>query len=375
MASEEIKDPHNLFVKALTELGIFGAVLCMGWMLLLMWELTRPVTPATHATAPSGRQSSPLRQYALIAALAMGLNLLGAVDFTRDPGYVAVECLKRLLYFGVILLALAVGTVRSSTDARPDDRPATLLLVGMIVAIAMFLVHNLIDFSLWETGPLTLFAVLSGALIGIRGPSMAGRRKWNRSAVAGFACVLTAWLVAAVGFVIPLTDAERRAQRGDEMIRTANQTPSNLRRAGSEYRAAVETSPLRNPDYLWRVARAGMFAQDPPTQVDVWLSQAIAANPLDGVLRIARANFWLSQAEATQPREQIRGDFFKAIALNPNDVRLRLSFADVLTRWGDATSALDQYRAALSINDRMHPDDPERLSPQEVESIRRDHIR
>lgn len=374
-ATEEIKDPHNLFVKAFVELGAVGGALCLGWVARLTWEITRPITPPPPTPLPAGTPTrAAARSVAAmiigIGAAAVVLNAAGSVDFSRDPAYVLVECLKRLLYFGLLILALAAGAIRSTTDVRPDDRPAPLLLIGLVAAVMVFLIHNLIDFSMWDVGPMFLLALVGGALIGVRGEPLAGRRKWNRTAGVMTGVALTAWLVAIVGFVIPVTDAETRAQRGDELIRTADRAPSNLRRAVAEYRAAVETTPVANADYLYRVARAMMLAQDEPRQVDVWLSQAIAANPLDATYRTLRASLWLREPPDRQPRPQIRQDFERAIAIDPQNLTPRLAYADALYAWGELDAAARQYAAAIELNERFHPDDPERLPPAEVEALR-----
>lgn len=375
-ATEEIKDPHNLFVKAFVELGIVGGLLCLGWIGRLMWEITRPVSPPAPAEPPARRVAAAPGRGAAgliagVAGLAVVLNMLGSIDFSRDAGYVLVESLKRLLYFGLFVLALAAGTIRSTTDVRPDDRPAPLLLIGCIAAVGVFLIHNLIDFSMWDVGPMFLLALLSGALIGVRGESLAGRKKWNRTAVVAMAVTLTAWLVAAVGFAMPTADAERRAQAGDEFIRTADQSTARIQRAVSAYRAAAETTPVSNADYLYRAARAMMLAQEEPRQIDVWLSQAIAANPLDGGYRSLRATLWLSQPDDRQPREQIRRDFERAVALDPASLPPRLAYAGALAGWGEQAAADEQFAAALALNEKFDPADPERLGPAEVEAIRR----
>ena len=361
-ASEEIKDPHNLFVKAAVELGILGLLLAIGFVARLMWEITRPIQPpAPPAKAPPTK----ITLIFLVAAGAIAVNALTSIDFGQESAYVMVELLKRLLYFGIIVLLLAAGTIRSTAEVRLDDRPAPLLLVGCVVALAMFLVHNLIDFSMWETGPMFFFALLTGALIGVRGETLAGRRKHNLAVVAATGVTLTGWLVAMIGFVLPAAQAESGAQRGDELIRT-----NQVRSAIGAYRAAIETTPISNADYVYRLARAMMLQQDDPKQVDAWLSQAIAANPMDVGYRTLRATFWLHQPPESQPRQQIAADYRRVIELDPNNLQARLSFAGALESWGDTEAAKKEYQAALLVNDRYHPDEPKRLSAQEIERIK-----
>jgi len=42
VASEEVQDPHNFFVRFFSELGAVGGVLAVAWMILLWWQMSRP---------------------------------------------------------------------------------------------------------------------------------------------------------------------------------------------------------------------------------------------------------------------------------------------------------------------------------------------
>lgn len=366
-ASEEIKDPHNFIVKCAVELGFLGGVLAIGWIGRLMWEITRPIQPPTP---PVGARSAGIRSIFFLAACAMVINALVSIDYAQESAYVMVELMKRLLYFGILVLVLAAGTIRSTAEVQLDDRPAPLLLIGCIAAVAVFLIHNLIDFSMWEIGPMFFFALLTGALIGVRAESLAGRKKRHLTAVASAGVALTAWLVAMIGFVIPISSAENSARRADELIRTSDRNPANLRRAASEFRAAMETTPVRNADYAYRLARALMFAREDPRQVDVWLSQAIADNPAESAYRSMRAGFWMAQPPDQQPRAQIRSDYQRLIDLDPNNIPARLAFAEALESWGETALAQEQYRAALRVNEGYHRDEPKRLSAEQIQRIR-----
>ncbi|MCS7032730.1 MAG: O-antigen ligase family protein, partial [Phycisphaerae bacterium] len=368
-AAEEIKDPHNLLVRAFVELGIVGGALMVGWLIRLGWETTSPIVPA----APTKRAGAAGIGLILgIALLAMIVNAAASIDFSISlpasqdkSAYIATELLRRTLYLGLMILVLAVATIRSRTQVTPDDRPAPWLLMGMIAAIAIFFLHSMIDFAFFESGPMHVVALLSGALIGVRAESVAGRRKWNRASQALTAVAITAWLVAALGFVIPLADAERRAQAADEALRRGD-----LRLAVEGYRAAFDNTPVSNADYAWRAARALILENRDRAAIDLWLSLAIATNPRHPGYRIARAAFAMSLPAAERNISRIMADYSTAIALDPNNVPTRLAFARALEDSGNPRAAVEQYRAALQLNDRLDPQEPKRLSAAEVAEIR-----
>ncbi len=364
-ASEEIKDPHNLFVRAFVELGVVGGLLMIGFLVRLAWEITRPILPPSPTAQPALATKPGLGLVLAIAILASLLNTFAAIDFARDPGYVATELLRRLLMLGLLLLTFAAASVRSAKSVHLDDRPAPLLLLGLIAAVAVFLVHNLIDFALFEPGPMLLFALLCGALIGVRGESLAGRKKWNRASVALTGAALTAWLVALIAFVLPLVDAETRAQRGDDLLRA-----NNPRAATAAYKYAFDNAPLRNADYAYRAGRSLIIENRDPAETELWLSQAIAANLKDGNYRLTRASFQLSQPDNKQNRRQIIADLQSAVALDPNNIQSRLRLAETFDRFGDRSKASEQYRKTIELNDQLNSDEPKRLPAADLDRIK-----
>jgi tetratricopeptide (TPR) repeat protein len=112
------------------------------------------------------------------------------------------------------------------------------------------------------------------------------------------------------------------------------------------------------------------MASSDPAQAELWISQAIAANPRDAGLRVARAAFLLARPSDQQDRRQIRTDYDAALSLDPQNLRARVAYADVLASWDDRAGTVEQYRLAIKTNEGLHPDEPDRLSPAELERIR-----
>jgi Flp pilus assembly protein TadD len=66
----------------------------------------------------------------------------------------------------------------------------------------------------------------------------------------------------------------------------------------------------------------------------------------------------------------VKQDYRTAIALNPNDVDVRQDFGAALEHLGFAHEAADAYRGALEKNDGLAPDEPKRLSRDQVQALR-----
>jgi hypothetical protein len=376
-ASEEVKDPHNFLVRFTVELGVVGAVLCLAWLGRLAWELTRPVVPMGDiAKRQAGSSAAPysgmraISAFLWIAGVGLVINLLSGIDFSADKGYVVFEGLKRLSLFAMLLVGASVGAIKSLQSPELDARPAPVLLCAMLIGLAMFLVHNLIDFSLFEPGPMMAFAFLAGSALGVRSPSVAGQRKRTAVAAIALAVSIVLWMVAA-GFVWAPTAAAEDAT-GDAGVALRKGRPLEALRLLSQARVQ---QPL-NADYAFRAATAAIagsgsaFNREVPALLDL----AIRTDPMETKYYLTRARYLLASEERAGYREQIVKDFRRALELDPNQVSTHVEFADALRELGtpaDRAEAVKEYEAALRYNALLKADEPKRLREAQVAEIQK----
>jgi O-antigen ligase len=370
-AAEEIKDPHNVLVRFAVELGIIGAMLCVTWLLWLAWQLTRPISPpaplAVAAAEPARvNQYNGLKTIALIAALGMLINGIASLDLTADSVYVFNEILRRANMLALLLIGAMLAGVRSLKEPALDARPAPLLLYAMLAGLAMFLLHNMIDFSILEPGPLTLFAVLAGSALGVRQPSVAGQRRRTISAAVALGAGVIAWLVLAVFIYAPTAIAEDAAHDANTAMR--HRRPDQ---AVKLYVRAREHQPL-NADYALRAAQATLATgQSAEEQFLGLIDSAIHTNKRDPSYYLSRARYLLQLPNRDARRDQIIADFAKALELNPNEVSLRVEFADALRQLGRPDDALKQYEAALRYNGLLKENEPKRLRGDRLAEVQK----
>jgi O-antigen ligase len=353
VATEEVKDPHNFLVRFAVELGIIGGLLAIAWMLRLWWEMTRPVLlSTTPPTTITGRRG--ILSITGLALLAVVMNMSLSIDWSiTNSAWITLEVFRRAVAGLLLVVGMAVVALRSFKEEKLDDRPAPWLLAGLVVAAGIFLVHNLIDFSLFETGPLFVFSTLVGSVLGLRHPSLAGRMRKPLAPV--FASILAVLLFLAVlGFVFaPMAAAESSAAAADDAMRRAR-FPDAVRL----YSDAINHQPL-NADYAFRAAQALAYQNSSSEYVRGMVAKAIAANPLAG-----KYHSWLAGYELSQPQpdaQAITLSFQNALRLNPADVELRLAYADALVKLGDNALAAEQYREALRYDDLLPQGEPKRL--------------
>ncbi len=380
-AAEEIRDPHNFIIRVFVELGIVGGLLLIVWMLKLWWDMTRPIEPTASAHAPSTRLAAA--GVICTAFVAIAINILLSVDFTSQGAYIFLEVVRRLVFFGAILITLAIGTFRGITtrpaDANdkdllfePDARPARWILWAILVGLGTFLIHNLIEFSLFETGPMFLFALLAGSCVGIRLDAAQSQLSMSDSRVVprialGLGSV--AWIVAAILIFMPIAVAEGHAHDADDLVRAAQ-----FDRAAAEMQQAFSQVPY-NSDYALRAANDLASAGNERQKALALYNAAIATDPSSVSAHLTRAQFALSQPKPDV--ESALQDYRAALALDPRNVRLRIEYADRLATFSRSlnrpqwrSEALLNYQRALDLDRQQHPDEPKRLTASELSKVR-----
>ncbi|MBV8782345.1 MAG: O-antigen ligase family protein, partial [Phycisphaerae bacterium] len=354
VASEEIRDPHNFFIRILSETGIIGAALLVAWMMRMAWEQTAP--PRPRKPGPP-LPHSPLTLLFFLAIGVIVLNIAVSVDFSQSVAYISIEILKRIMWGGLLLIGQVVGTLKLSEDQINDSRPAPWIRWAILGSLAAFVLHNTIEFGFFESGPLGLFALLCGALLGVSSDGAERNGNWAISIAA-----IIGWLAAAFFWVFPIVRGEGFAQEGDDVLQS-----NRADGAVQNYRDAIATLPVADAPLLLRTATAQMYAGAMPSEVLGTLDRTTIADPnfIRGYL--TRAEYELRFS--TPDLERVRQDYERAIALNPNDVAVRTDYAGLLERMGDSGGALREYDAALAANAGLSKDEPKRLSAKQVDDL------
>jgi len=364
IASEEIRDPHNFIVRFFTELGIVGGALAVASFSLLLWEITRPsrverTTLADDSTSSDRTLWSILATPVVIAATCMGLNILATIDWSQSGDYVDFELRKRLMYGVLLAGALVVATYRSTDDGVEDAR---WLRVAFAIAILMFLLQNLIDFSMFEASGTFLFALIAGSAVGLSGSDerpteTLSRRRWLRVALIG---TVLAGLSVMLALVIPIGLAEGDATTATELRR--------LRRPGAaDLYATAANRVSYNSDYAYRVGRSLLEERGASQDVRRWLDRAVEVDPLSikSWLMIARVEASIASLDLGR----LRNAYDRALAIDPRSHDVEIEYADVLAKFNLNGDAVDHYRKGLAVNAGLDPRERKRLSPQRVAEI------
>jgi O-antigen ligase/tetratricopeptide (TPR) repeat protein len=360
-ATEEVKDPHNFIVRFFAELGVVGGSLLVAWMLFLWWELTRPVLPAPGPMGPTAAKQRGTRLLAAVAACAVLLNVAISIDWGANGAWVFLQICRRLVGGAVLLAGLAAACLESLAEEKLDERACPWVLYGVLVGLGMFLLHSLIDFALFETGALFIFALLLGGALGLRQASMAGRKRRTGVVIGVFIAATVLWLIVAGALWGRTAAAESAAAEAQDAIRSRH-----FNEAFAGYDRAWTEQPL-NADYAFHAAEALVYQRAPRSYVHGMLETAIQANPYAVKYRLFQAGYELEQP--APDAAIIRHAYERVLRLDPRNVGACIAYADALAKLGDKPEAARQYRHALAVDDELPPDEPKRLPKTRREEV------
>jgi hypothetical protein len=377
LATEEIRDPHNYLLRFLAETGLIGAALALAWSARTWWEITRP-TAAGPLQPTSSRTGvvGPLQA----ATLGITLCIAATTDLQSSAENAAAYAIYEAFRRGVALFIIAVVggvaccALRSREEGEPrvlmiDETPAKWPLLGMVVGVGMLFVHSMVDFAMFEPGPMFLLAWMIGVVLGTRGlgrqvapaaaEPAAARPIWRvrlERTAGRLALPLAAagWVVSALALVLPVTSGEALARDADEALLAGR---SHAAAAGLE--SAFRGTP-RNPNYAERSATAWAYAGE-ATRASSMADAAVQAHPGDASLRRWRAELLLRL-----PEPDIRAaadDYAAAVQLDPKELPPRVRLGQLLEVLGKPAEALQAYAAALDLDAQFPEAEKDRLPP------------
>ena len=157
-STEEVRDPHNLWVSLLVELGpsglIAGALLSIAALLAALRRLAPPEPPNQPHTA--SHTNLPGAALLAIAVLVLHAPISGNL---AGPWPLALIWATDVAFVWLVAFALALWLLRPLDFSAA---PARWLAAGLCGALAALLIHSLLDFTLMTPGGLA-FTVLCAA--------------------------------------------------------------------------------------------------------------------------------------------------------------------------------------------------------------------
>jgi len=361
-AAEATKTPHNLLLEAAAQYGLPGGLLfllLLGWMIV---AATRP-WPQPQTSQPdelAGDDAAKLGAGALAGWAAL---LGGAIVLMRaiwiGMATPAVLLMEAILPAGAFVLFFVVAAWAGGAVGR-----LALGRIGLIAALIGFVLHNLLEYTLWMPATATLCWVAAAACAA---PGSAQDRRqtpaFSAQPPGGHAA---RWLIAAAAGAALLLAGEllwEPVYQRTLALRAAQQAYSldQIPQAQQWLQAAVQADPL---DGSAASVLARLLYGHSPAAVQ-YARAAFQRQPNSGHAAILARVLRLEEAGQSEALEMAR----KAVDLDPMDVRTRLGYAEALVAAGQPDEAARQIRIIRQIDDARPADSDLRLTPKELERL------
>ena len=369
-ALETVADPHNFLLSILTQYGPLGLAGFLGLFFVPLWR----ATSSSSASEPRATSHKPRKSEPAFKKLAIPfLIVVSAALLVVRPMILPVtigDTLDVIIYviftlYVAPVIAFVVGfwllTVRSQKsevrNQKAEDRSQSCVFCyALSCAVLGVLIHNLIDFAIFEPGVFTALWAIIACLVALdfnQKSRPQSRKGWPSPFVlkpAPFAKVL----VAAAGLAI----ISSYFWFAWWPVYKTTKTQREMQKFGYTHKLlerVAEDDPL-DPTALSLNGRLYMQHYDQTSDKDLALLEQAA----DCFLRAAerdKADFKnyekLSAVYNLLARPQKAYDWgVEAVKRYPGSGRLRIELAKIAEKLGKTDIAIEHYKEAIDIEDK-----------------------
>jgi len=364
-ALESVADPHNFPLSILTQYGPLGLVGFLAMIFVPIWAV---LSPASVSSASKVRSSGPaFNKLAIIFAIIVSAALLivrpivSPLPSTASPeerqAGIIILYLIPVFVFLVGLLLVAVG------QREPGEPRTSVIGAALFSAVIGLLIHNLIDFAIFEPGVFTTFWAIIACLIATRYNQSSRPASVLKPAPIVRLLLAAAALIVFFGYLnyvlVPVAASTAKARRAHraiaynqfdhahELLNSAAAddplSPAALSLNGRLYLRHFELTRNEDRDLLGKSENCLRAAIDRNSAAfknferltEVYMLLAETAPPQDKTP-------WLSKAFDTASQ---------AIERYGGCARLRVKLAKVAELLDKAEIAVEQYQKAVDIED------------------------
>ena len=345
-STEDVRDPHNLWLSLLVELGplgfIAGGVLLVGCVGGALRRLNPPETGIPVERCVRLRHTV----FAAVGVLMLQ-GLFSGAFFSVSPAILWAEL--ALVWVLSVLLAVAVlDRLLNSTAA------CGWVVAGLAAAVGVALVHGLVDFALLTPAGLSLFVLLAACAFALR-PGQSHAQQTPAKTVAALAGMVL--VIAHLALVtVPIMRAAFRMAQMNNAAAYASTREAALA-AVDLGRSALDCDPL-DPSLARDTSRVALalaahLQGTPDLRIELLeLAQRFALRWLDRNPKSSAAHAQVATIYeeledrylmAARPDESVDAlhdavrHWEAAVALDPMDARRQIATGEVCFQWWEET--------------------------------------
>jgi len=366
-ALESVADPHNFILSILTQYGPVGLV---GFLALILVPLWKVISPRAGNCSPEAGESGPAFRKLILSFTIVIAAILLLVRWIIMPVAIGggLDVFIYVVFFLYILpvIAFIVGIWLFASvfyKAQCAMRNTNIIIASLFCACLGVLLHNLIDFAIFEPGVFMVFWAVMASLITLdfqeksRCPFVLRPAAFARVMVVAVGVIITwAYFNYCLIPVVKSTSKIRKASQAAAESRFP-QAYNLLVRAAKDDSLNPLVLSLYGRLYFQNASVTNSGRRDLLMLSESAFFGAIQRNQADfkNFERLTKVYNLLAETSA----EEERSDWLKkafdaaktATELYPGLARLRVELAKIAEQLGKTDIAIIQYQKAIEIED------------------------
>jgi len=377
-ALESVADPHNFPLSILTQYGPIGLIGFIAILFVPLWKASSISFPSSSTKLNQQQQLLRHPTVTFMLAISAVLLLLRPLLMSKTPMdnidlmiYIVVtQYVAPVAAFVIGFFLLTAPLDLTQTTKKKTHSTSTITAVCSCAIVAV-LIHNLIDFAIFEPGVYTVFFAIIACLTAAHHQHNSIPARTLTPSLPTKAIAVTALSIFVVAYHYfawwPVYKSTTNIDKAHHAISRGQleQAHGFLSTATKDDLLSPAALNLDGRVYLQQYVQSERKQTALLKKSELCLLQAIERNRADfkNYERLVTVYDLLGEHQRAY-------DFvIKAIALYPGSGRLRFNLAQIAEKLGKADIALVQYRGAIRIEDsfrrqfqQMYPEKKEIVS-------------
>jgi hypothetical protein len=373
-ALETVSDPHNFVMSVLTQYGPLGLI---GFLSMIFIPLLRRVlSPSSLPKVKQGELVSRKLTGVFVIVISLSLLLIRPIimPVTSSTTFGVMAYVIFTLYIAPVV-AFAVGFwLFAGAEETIESAGLNITAAALFCACVGVVIHNLIDFAIFEPGVLTAFWAVVACLIALDFHQKSRPQFFLKPSPLARIVVMVMGLVIIWAYfnyaLNPVANSTIKIQRANEALSEGDfERAHNLLAAATEDdRLSPAAASLNGKLYLHHFELTPRKDVRLLSEAEASLLKAIGRNNADfkDFERLTEAYVLLAQTSSGQERDiylnKALDSARSAVERYPGSGRLRFKLAEVAEKLGRTDQAVEQYAEAVRIEDsyreqftRMYP--------------------
>jgi len=366
-APETVKDPHNFLLSVITQYGPIGLVGFLAIFFMPLWKVTfsnhKSSSLKPDQPAPTFKTLAFIFLIVISAALLilrpMVLKTPPAASLEEKKAAVIILYIMPVVIFiiGFLLLTAPLHTIR---DTKYEIRNMSTIAAALFCAIVGCLIHNSIDFAIFEPGVFTSLCAVIAALIA-SDSHQKPRTQFVLKPIpfvkvaAAIVTLLVVWAYLNYAF-IPVAKAAAKTKRALNQLQYAHEL---LDQAAEDDRLDPAALNLNGRLYLQHYDATEKEQPALLKQAEKCFLAAIQRDRADfkNFERLTDVYTLLAESSTQQEKfdllDKAFNSAYRAVKFYPGSGRLQFKLAEIAEQVGKTDIAVKHYKEAINIEDNF----------------------